>query len=195
MEQHCSSHTSFRRVLDQAYTQPCQQTPHAVCLKAGGLPRAFLAEKHLLAAAQTKKDPVYAWKALRLAARESLLGVAQAIEPLAKAKKRRAAIDLEDIVHKLLPVRLSTMQAQCLHKFSGTCPAMGACHCAAASSQASPPPIKFPMVRLSATRAQCHHRLSAVMLPWNLPLCSWCIVGATNAIDTKSTNRKRIADI
>ena len=57
-----------------------------------------------LAAAQTKKDPVYAWKALRLATRESLLGVAQAFEPLAKAKKRKATVDLEDLVHKLLPV-------------------------------------------------------------------------------------------
>ena len=62
----------------------------------------------VLAAAQTKKDPVYAWKALRMATRESLLGVAQVFEPLAKAKKRKATVDLEDVVRKLLPVRCST---------------------------------------------------------------------------------------
>jgi len=62
-------------------------------------------------AVQTKKDPVYMWKALRLATRESLTGVAQALEPLAKTKKRKA-IDLEDIVHKLLPVRHSWSNLQ-----------------------------------------------------------------------------------
>lgn len=75
-------------------------------------------------AVQTKKDPVYMWKALRLATRESLTGVAQALEPLAKTKKRKA-IDLEDIVHRLLPVRCCLLKplGHCLQPFS--CPYAG----------------------------------------------------------------------
>ena len=61
----------------------------------------------MCAAAQTKKDPIYAWKALRMTVRESLPGLVHAIEPLARSKpapNKRKAIDLEDIVHKILPV-------------------------------------------------------------------------------------------
>ncbi len=39
-----------------------------------------------------------------MATRESLQGVQQVFEPLAKLRKRKA-VDLEDIVQKLLPVR------------------------------------------------------------------------------------------
>ena len=63
----------------------------------------------LHAAVQTKRDPIYAWKALRLAVRESLPSVAATIEPLAqrppqKQPQKRRGIDLEDLVHKMLPV-------------------------------------------------------------------------------------------
>lgn len=61
------------------------------------------------AAVQTKKDPIYAWKALRLAVRESLPGVAATIEPLARRPpQKRRGIDLEDLVHTMLPVSGST---------------------------------------------------------------------------------------
>ena len=67
----------------------------------------------LHAAVQTKRDPIYAWKALRLAVRESLPRVAATIEPLArrppqKQPQKRRGIDLEDLVHTMLPVSNST---------------------------------------------------------------------------------------
>ena len=61
---------------------------------------------------QTKKDPIYAWKALRLTVRESITGLAQTMEPLMRSRPVRGkGIDLEDLVHRLLPVR---MLAACL---------------------------------------------------------------------------------
>ena len=58
---------------------------------------------------QTKKDPIYAWKALRLTVRESITGLAQTMEPLIRSRPVRGkGVDLEDIVHRLLLVRLLT---------------------------------------------------------------------------------------
>lgn len=58
-------------------------------------------------AVQTKKDTAYRWKALRLTARQSLMGLTTLIEPMAKIKpSKRKDVDLEDVVHKLLPVCL-----------------------------------------------------------------------------------------
>ena len=57
---------------------------------------------------------MYAWKALRLATRESLQGVVQVFEPLTRARKRKT-VDLEDIVHGLLPVRHCFMHMGALH--------------------------------------------------------------------------------
>ena len=69
--------------------------------------RAFLVLMRIHMVVQTKKDPIYAWKALRLTVRESISGLAQAMEPLNRSRPVRGrGVDLEDIVHRLLPVRL-----------------------------------------------------------------------------------------
>ena len=68
--------------------------------------RTYLVFERLHGMVQTKKDPIYAWKALRLTVRESITGLAQTMEPLARGRPVRGkGIDLEDIVHRLLPVR------------------------------------------------------------------------------------------
>ena len=69
--------------------------------------RMYLVSRRSLVAVQTKKDPIYTWKALRLTARESITGLAQAMEPLGRSSRpgRGRGVDLEDIVHRLLPVR------------------------------------------------------------------------------------------
>jgi hypothetical protein len=68
--------------------------------------------------AQTKKDALYQWKALRMIARTSLPVFSKMLGPVpSKARKGkdadkkeaasevRAKLDLEDAVHELLPVR------------------------------------------------------------------------------------------